>query len=294
MVESVLLYAAEVWGIWCGEEVEVVQSAFLKSQLCLPRNTPGHYLRLECGRVRLGALIFSRALKYLAKILKMSSGRWTRVCLEELMRSDADGSNNDARYNWFTKIKSSLLAIGAADLLEDMTSDRLGAELNGLMQQYINHCWSLDIQRTYDSAFNPLYRRIVEFGGRQHYLGNHRNIHVERLLAQMRLASKDVTRFYHKRVAYTIDGTMPCMHCNMRAVENAIHWVLLCPLYEPYRRHYLLSYIKPRKPLGRMSTSELESVLCNILDVGEDSAKAFAVYNFVAQSLMLRAFSANE
>ncbi|KAF6212942.1 hypothetical protein GE061_010655 [Apolygus lucorum] len=112
MVESVLLYAAEVWGIWCGEEVEVVQSAFLKSQLCLPRNTPGHYLGLECGL------------------------------------------------------------------------------------------------RTCDSAFNPLYRRIVEFGGRQHYLGIHRNIHVERLLAQMRLASRDITRFYHKRVAYTIDGTM--------------------------------------------------------------------------------------
>ncbi|KAF6201231.1 hypothetical protein GE061_005678 [Apolygus lucorum] len=132
-------------------------------------------------------------------------------------------------------------------------------------------------ERTCDSALNPLYRRIVEYGGRQHYLGIYRNIHVERLLAQMRLASKDITRFYHKTVAYTIDGTMPCMHCNMRAVKNAIHWVLLCPLYEPYRRHYLSFYIKPGKPLGSMSTSELELVLCDILDVGEDNAKAFAV-----------------
>ncbi|KAL1447130.1 hypothetical protein WDU94_003603, partial [Cyamophila willieti] len=53
VLKVTLLYAAEVWSLRYVEEVEKCQVQFFKSILCLPSNTPNHYIRLEVGVVKL-------------------------------------------------------------------------------------------------------------------------------------------------------------------------------------------------------------------------------------------------
>ncbi|CAA9998988.1 unnamed protein product [Nesidiocoris tenuis] len=118
MVESVLLYASEVWGIWYMDDLEIVQSTFIKSALCLPRSTPGHFLRVETGSLPVKAKIFRRTVHYWQKILNMEWDRWPRLCYEELLKA-VDDSSTHSSLNWVRRLRDSLLPIGMGWLLND-------------------------------------------------------------------------------------------------------------------------------------------------------------------------------
>jgi len=47
MLLSIPLYASEIWGLNESEQVEKIQSTFIRKLLHLPANTPGYLLRME-------------------------------------------------------------------------------------------------------------------------------------------------------------------------------------------------------------------------------------------------------
>jgi hypothetical protein len=53
MIESRLMYGAEIWGWKEQEEIEKVQEKYLRRVLGVDRETPGHIVREECKRNRL-------------------------------------------------------------------------------------------------------------------------------------------------------------------------------------------------------------------------------------------------
>ena len=81
IVTNSLLYAAPIWAIQQRfmDEVEVIQSLFLKKTLCLPRNTSSHMLRCETGSVKLKCRIFENLLKFWYRILCMEDNRLVKV-----------------------------------------------------------------------------------------------------------------------------------------------------------------------------------------------------------------------
>jgi hypothetical protein len=63
MVESVLMYGAEIWG-WKEQEVERVQEKYLRWVLGVDRETPGYIVREECKRSKLRVKAGKRAAKF--------------------------------------------------------------------------------------------------------------------------------------------------------------------------------------------------------------------------------------
>jgi hypothetical protein len=53
MIESILMYGAEIWGWKEQEEVEKVQEKYLRGVLGVDREAPGYIVREECKRNRL-------------------------------------------------------------------------------------------------------------------------------------------------------------------------------------------------------------------------------------------------
>jgi hypothetical protein len=64
MVESVLMYGAEIWGWKEQEEVERVQEKYLRLVLGVDRETPGYIVREECKRSKLRVKAGKRAAKF--------------------------------------------------------------------------------------------------------------------------------------------------------------------------------------------------------------------------------------
>ena len=64
IVVNSLLYAAPIWSLCYLEDIEIIQSNFLKRSLCLPLSTTNYVLRCETGRVPLKCFVFSNLLKF--------------------------------------------------------------------------------------------------------------------------------------------------------------------------------------------------------------------------------------
>jgi hypothetical protein len=68
MIESILLYGAEIWGWKEQEEVEKVQEKYLRGVLEVDREMPGNILREECKRNRLRVKAGKRAAQFKDKM----------------------------------------------------------------------------------------------------------------------------------------------------------------------------------------------------------------------------------
>jgi hypothetical protein len=64
MIESVLMYGAEIWGWKEQEEVERVQEKYLRRVLGVDRETPGYIVREECKRRKLRVKAGKKAAKF--------------------------------------------------------------------------------------------------------------------------------------------------------------------------------------------------------------------------------------
>ena len=287
LVESVLLYSAEVWGLWYGDSLEPVQSQFLKSLLCLPRSTPNHFLRVETGYPALKVLAYERAIKYWAKISRMGESRWPRICFGILanMHKSSNGLND---YNWYTELFSLLSTLGSEEYFAVEDPQTIKRALPSILEKLRNHFWSKDIEYVFNARYNSFFRRIVDYSGRQAYLGLVQNVQVERVLCQLRLASERFVTFYYKGNSYKFVSENICNICNLREPDTLYHFCLRCPILEPYRGHYISEYMK-----GPHSVSD-EDRMASLLDFGGDKQKAMNIFEFVSRSLTLRAFSLSE
>jgi hypothetical protein len=83
MVESVLMYGAEIWGWKEREEVERVQEKYLRWVLGVDRETPGYIVREECKRSKLRVKAGKRAAKFEDKMGGREECRILTDCYRE-------------------------------------------------------------------------------------------------------------------------------------------------------------------------------------------------------------------
>jgi hypothetical protein len=68
MIESILVYGAEIWGWKAQEEEEKVQGKYLRGVLGEDREMPGYIVNEECKRNRLRVKAGKRAAKFEDKV----------------------------------------------------------------------------------------------------------------------------------------------------------------------------------------------------------------------------------
>lgn len=73
VVEPILLYGAELWGLSNPNDVDNIQSTFIKKILGLKQTTPTSMIMLETGQLPLSAKREIRVISYWARLISAES-----------------------------------------------------------------------------------------------------------------------------------------------------------------------------------------------------------------------------
>uniref|UniRef100_T1HEH2 Reverse transcriptase zinc-binding domain-containing protein n=1 Tax=Rhodnius prolixus TaxID=13249 RepID=T1HEH2_RHOPR len=242
MVESTVLYSAEVWAPLYCHKLEVVPLRFYKSLYHWPRNTPNHFVRLESGHNNIEIKIVKRMVTWLCRVMEMDSSRLPKICIQRLKALDK-WSGNKIHYNWYTQLKEKLSKVGMIHIINYENPDIIRKELPNLVEKYVNHHVSKDVESVLNSNYNKMYRCISALGFKESYLQIHCNLSKRRILSQLRISNENRFKLFFKGNLYTLETGENCTICNLQKPENLIHFLLNCPIYSSCRKKYLTKYI---------------------------------------------------
>ena len=229
LVESVLLYNAEIWSLRYFEELEKVQTSVIKSALLLPRGTPGYLLRLETGRQSLGVKVFDRAIAWMIKILEMPTNRYPRICLEQLIRTVDRGSSLN-KFNWAAQIKGIICSIGFGSVWEKIDCQGLRRHRKDMVNSLRTKHFYEDLGRMYNSSYSTLYCKLTPPSSYlKSYLNSEVPLHAKRILVLLRLSNCHIVRVWTQGEKYEIDQGKLCVLCSGKKLETLSHIFCECP-----------------------------------------------------------------
>jgi len=152
---STTLYAAGIWGLPFGAEIERVQQAYYKRLLRLPINTPRYFVRLETNKPPLRAVVLRAALGFWAHLLDAKDGSLLADAYIAL-RADALITNSP-KTNWCCQIKQMLEITGHTYIWEQNSAAALACKRNEIIRKLIAADREADILSAQNSSSIPHY-----------------------------------------------------------------------------------------------------------------------------------------
>ena len=233
MIKPILLYGSEIWGFEVSDTIENVQNTFCKRFLKLPRNTFHEVARGECGRYPLYVDYYCRCIKYWIKLIRMSSTRYPKKCYKMLRNLDETG-----RITWASKVRELLFrnGFGYVWVVEDVGD--LNLFMKAFKQRLIDCCkqdWCAVIM---ESGKTRHYRYIMPVLKVANYINFNIPLKYRIALSKLRCSvhKLNVETGRHSDIAYE---QRLCILCNMREIEDELHFVMKCPVYDQIRRDWL-------------------------------------------------------
>lgn len=241
VVTSTLLYNAGTWGLDYEEELEIVQSGFVKQMLGLSRRTPGYLLRLEINYSKLIVEVMKRALRLLVRIEKMEDTRLPKIFLINLMEDADKKYETKKKFNWFKKLRDRIIKIDPSKCVYNSEKGRM--ELKIKSESDIRNCLTKmrtlqfieDRERAVKSRYCPIYKyiKVMKKPNAELYLNWKIPLKLTRLLAQLRMAGRIEWQLNIKLgYVYKFSDKEKCLMCNMDRNENLKHVLMDCPAYK--------------------------------------------------------------
>ena len=242
MVQSVLLYGAEVWGCLRGlEPLEQVQLRALRSYFCVPRSHPRTSLFAEMQVVPVGWVPRIRCIRFWHRI-------WTdqRYHHRLIQRLAYAALMSPGRGCWIGKLRTCFEAFGWHDYgcgtLAEISGGQLKEMLRSVMYRCVEKEWAVDFGgKRKLCVLNSVY--VNGFSGR---CFNVREKSHRRILMMLRggTAPFQIETGRWKGVPR---AERLCKECGSNEVEDCNHWLLCCPRWEPHRQA-LLTRVKEKIP----------------------------------------------
>lgn len=271
---NTLFHCVGIWGLRYTDQIERVQVGFFKRLLLLPKNTPNYLVRLEVGAVQLASTIFKAALSWLCRLRSMSESRYPKLVFKRLCQLDASFPANTSAYNWVTQLRT-LVAEVEPDFRWDI--DAVCGSRSKLISSFQDQLFQRDLEGLTDTSYTGLYKHLTPaMVTPAAYLCFRMPIYVARVISQLRLSHKIVTRFYFEGKAYSFRGDEDCSICNLRELESLEHILFRCPIYASVRPSAVAQVTNLSELAGllRTVTPSLARVLCGYI-VGICKIKEF-------------------
>jgi len=266
-VLPILLYGAEQWGFQTRTGIERIQKYACKRYMCLNEKKPPDAVVLgDSGRFPLTTKSFIRCLKYWLKILKMPESRYVRKCYKYLLNTKTKLS-----VNWALVIKSILFEnnceyVWVAQKVENDNS--FIRKFTEYIRRRHLETWHISLNSVSKLS---LYRSIKTAYGHEHYL-NILNVRKYRhAYAQLRSV------FYELEIEKGRYNNTPiadrlCKICNLDQVENELHFILICPMFDDLRRRYIV--------IDSISTPTVDNFYVLMSNRNEQVVKHLASYKY--------------
>ncbi|CAG5075373.1 Protein of unknown function [Cotesia congregata] len=247
IVASTLLYASHLWGLRYLDLLEKSQLSFFKRLLLLPSGTPSAALKHELDMANVKTRVLRSALGWISKILDMGDHRIPKIFYNRLLQL-SDTPSTDLKYNWIAQLKP-LLELGNAPstIWFSHSSSHWKRLTPKILDSFTAHLRRLDLNIIEDKTSCQVNIPRELGAPTASYLINS-SLYTARVIAQARLANNHYYRFSFKRMHFGLDPQLPCSICNLHEKENLAHIFLICPIYNPYRDHFLSSLLSSLTP----------------------------------------------
>jgi hypothetical protein len=249
MVDSVLSYGAEVWGIQLaaaaaggsgstGCRAQRLHLAFLRMQLGVSQATPVPVVLAEAGERPLWMRWLQRSVRLLGRCLEAAEGSVLRRALKASCLVAATGGQR----SWAAQLQAAMGAVGLQ--LDLQQPEAVGkAALR-------DACWARQAAILQEAASREGASRYQHYvsgtcGGRPApavqpaYLSRVRERHRRVALAQLRTGThwgaEETGRCQRPRVPRE---QRVCPHCAGSAIETVAHMVFVCPFYAAVRTQF--------------------------------------------------------
>lgn len=263
LVGSVLNFGAEVWGMHDATDIELVHTKFLRRVLGVKKSTNLAALYGELGRIPFVIIRKVIMIKYWIKILSQNdSSLVKRMYL--ILKQDVDSNINYNDKNWALHIKTILQQHG----LEYVWNNQLDIEIP----------FNTIKQRIYDMFLQKWYSDINNSNRLHSYCIFKHEFKLEKYLTvisenKYRIALSRFRTSSHGLYIETgrYDNTPRiqriCKSCNMNAIEDEYHFLLVCPNYRDIRLKYFKPYFCHWPTLNKFETllsSTSHKTICNL------------------------------
>ena len=189
LVNSVIIYGSQVGSLGHLDTLERVQTNFFKRFLCLPRNTPGYAVRLECDVLPLSCILLKLILKWVIKLNLMGKERYPKI-LMEISSETAEAHNCIEYYSWFKLVGNILFQpINEVDTWMNWR-DMSWNKANLILNKFRDLCERKDVESCRASNSLILLPTLNFNKKRKIYLDLNLDWRLKKLVAHLRLLNK--------------------------------------------------------------------------------------------------------
>ena len=248
IVVPILLYGSEIWGTKTYNAVEVVHRKYLKYLLSLSYSTSNAAVMGELGRTPLSVLYKFRCIKYWVNIVQSENVSLRRSLYEVLKRYDDLGGKN-----WVTDVRTMLNMYGFGDVWLQQGVGNVDLFLFNFKQRLVdtaNQEWFSDLSENSKLQLYSKFKKNLDY---EFYLSANICWKYKVALARFRCVNHTLAVEKQRHIRCEKDQRL-CIFCGKldvpkHVIEDEIHFILVCPLYQKLRENYISKYVSNFKSL---------------------------------------------
>jgi sorting nexin-29 len=275
MIESVLLYGSEVWGLEDTKKIKSAYAKVYKKLLYLPNNTPNYAVIRETGTEDIELQITKRCLRWWTKILNAPVNSFVYQCYKRLTQ------DIDSNKNWASIFKNKIFVNELTEIWNRQNTKYNDESWNQIINHYKNSLEDTCNREINKSDSLYWYKHLINNTNTEHNLYLHLNLptHIINTFCQTRLLNKYIERIYTNHNSYIFKNNENCTICNKQEPDTLLHLLLNCNITNNLRRHDL-------------NTNTIEEIM-NLLKT-HNKENVLKIVNFINNSLKIRSFILNE
>ena len=252
LVLPILLYGAEVWGVYSFKDIDKLHVRFLKYLLGVKQQTPNFAVLGEFGRLPLSVLCKQRTLKFWSKIMSNDQSPIHDIYLDQC--------NNVAGNCWSKRLHSIIDHLGYTNIRLNFNRElnNFSALKLRLNDQFVQE-WHHIINNLPKLSCYRSFKRKFCF---EAYLDKIQNQKLLKSFARFRLSSHEL-EIETGRFSNIPRDERFCKMCNSGYIKTEFHFLLCCPTYNDMRREYFGNNCRPTqsKFISLMSCNSKKKIL---------------------------------
>ena len=237
LILPIIEYSSFIWGFRIDAKITKIQNNLMRSFLGVSRNAPIASLLGDMGWIPISTITKISCIRYWLRLKKMAPTRLNYQIYTHTCNLAYEGYHNWAsRVGKLMKLESNTDVSPAADCSDSLTYYK--AALISLTKKE----WQEDINQVNEHSESGgrlnLYRKMKLDVGVEEYIVNSRSIGERRVVAGLRMGclplAIETGRYNNTPVHERL-----CRLCGRGEVEDQIHFLTICPIFDHIRIHLL-------------------------------------------------------
>ena len=246
-VSPVLNYCGELWGYVKAQDIERVQTMFLKRILGVKRSTSNDLVYCETGRIPLSVNRQFIMLKYWLKLLQTDN-----CILKNLYHNMYHANVTNNVQNWLFEIRKILISLGMNDVWQNQFVENEKLFLSVAKQRLIDLAYQKIDSFVDNSNKCFIYRHIHKHRQLQDYLVKNISSKCRQIITKFRVSAHKLSIETGRYDDVSRQRRM-CTKCTIRDVEDEFHFILICPYYIDIRRQFIKPYFYNRPSVYKLT-----------------------------------------